>query len=71
MLTGFVLLLIVISVMGLITRAQDKAREREAEEARLRKRLREAERRKALREQGEDPDKGRPRSRRIRKKRDR
>lgn len=71
MLTGFVLLLIVISAMGLLTRAQDKARAREAEEARLRKRLREAERRQALKEQGEDPDKGRPRSRRIRKKRDR
>lgn len=69
MLTAFLFLLIAISVMGIITRLQDKAKAREEAEAKIRRKLRDAERRKALREQGEDPDKGRPRSRRIRNKR--
>ena len=69
MLTAFLFLLITISVMGIITRLQDKAKAREEAEAAIRKKLRDAKRRKLLREQGEDPDKGRPRSRRIRNKR--
>lgn len=71
MLTMALLLLATVSVMGLVKGIQAKAKAREDAEFAVRRKLREAERRKILREQGEDPDKGRPRSRRIRNKRNR
>lgn len=71
MLTMAVLLLATVAVMGLLTSIQAKAKAREDAEFEVRRRLRDAARRKALRDQGEDPDKNRPRSRRIRKKRKR
>lgn len=69
MLTALVLLLIIVSLIGFITRAQMKQEEREDAASNIRRRLREVERRKALRDEGHDPDKARPKSRRIRKKR--
>lgn len=71
MLTMAVLLLMAVSVMGIVNRIQAKAKARENAEYELRRRAREVKRRKALREQGKDPDEGRPKSRRIRKKRKR
>ena len=69
MLIALVLLLISVSLIGFVTRAQMKREGREDAASDIRRRLREVQRRKALREQGQDPDKARPKSRRVRKKR--
>ena len=71
MLTMLLLLLTLASVRGIINRFQAKAKARDSAESELRRRAREVKRRQALREQGKDPDEGRPKSRRIRKKRKR